>query len=1132
MDLVKEQVALLAPNGRPSRLPADLWEYVRSDAFKSWFGDWERDPEHSSRILDENGEPLLVWHGSGRSFDAFDLSRSGENTGGGEWTDGRTGEKVADDSTVGVFLSSLKAQAVSYSLLAQFNAMNGRYRQVQGLIPIFNGPVNYDFKSREECLDAMRLVAESVPGVKAALETAEAEPGRKIVSDIVQSMPETERLAAVESLKRLRESYGKSLSAMRNGGLSNQYHNNVTQILAVESLKRDMDRLRRNDRTVRNTYGTFEHYNASIFGAGNATVDLYVEGGWSRDDKPKRILFSGEGRRFALDGASDRDIEWMTGVLDRYVDDAVRSFNEEVAGLGYEKDANLYGCFLNVRNPLMHDYEGSPFPDRYKQTDHPTGYVAARQVRKAIAEGRDGVIYKNIVDPFRSDTYGVFRTEDIMVVARERSMRIDRAAVIDGRSEQPSRDAEILVAGRNTETNQNTYSKMEDKKEKDILTDPGQHPAFTAADADWWFQRLSPRRGVAWALEQGVKAGAGDGVKDLLASVNAVSGSRERRVAAAGFRSLPDKDKVLVMEAAVAASEAINREAFKGRHVVLMETDASGMTSWKAVRSEEAESYKLRNLAPGEVAGSRLFCETYAAVMNRTAGTTSSYNVDGRPMSQTGWEYVDQALTYLSRNGARVQDTKVHAEGFAYGAHLNLSFFTDESVPFLEEAVNAALSGKEVAMGEGGQRSVPDPSLMFRFGLTGRGAVDFHHMLNTAMERYRKPEGKVIAFHPYSRPIPKAEFEKAGVTAVVVYPNGLPHTESFDMSGMVNAFPLSCWKTDGKAGLRDWEEKDAKEFRPLIAREFMDVKRGLLAMSGAVDGIYFPVIPAVPFGDVAPDRAPSIVRAFEARMDDLLNFSGKLNEVISKASGMEYPELPASFRRHGDGYEADLRCVIENFLNGQEIVWADDDGSLYGFETFYRALHEDIRRVAAELSAKDIGIWPVRDESVPECKSVDLQSFIRQQSPGRDGLLDQLQTVGRYDGCLMTGRTEYSMVAIDPKDSEKVLLVDCGKVLSHLNGMLDGDPGAGRLHVELDGKEYVFTTKETGEMAFGKTVEKAPVSGEGYMTFAYDVVSGKIAPVISYEKKVKTELKENERTKIGNHEGENIDANRKNGHKR
>ena len=53
-----------APNGAPSNLTEEQWLLVRTPSFKAWFGDWEHDPEHASKVVDENGEPLVVFHGS------------------------------------------------------------------------------------------------------------------------------------------------------------------------------------------------------------------------------------------------------------------------------------------------------------------------------------------------------------------------------------------------------------------------------------------------------------------------------------------------------------------------------------------------------------------------------------------------------------------------------------------------------------------------------------------------------------------------------------------------------------------------------------------------------------------------------------------------------------------------------------------------------------------------------------------------------------------------------------------------------------------------------------------------------------------------------------------------------------
>ena len=53
-----------APNGKPTKLSEDQWLTVRTESFINWFGDWMNDPENASKVIDENGEPMVVYHGS------------------------------------------------------------------------------------------------------------------------------------------------------------------------------------------------------------------------------------------------------------------------------------------------------------------------------------------------------------------------------------------------------------------------------------------------------------------------------------------------------------------------------------------------------------------------------------------------------------------------------------------------------------------------------------------------------------------------------------------------------------------------------------------------------------------------------------------------------------------------------------------------------------------------------------------------------------------------------------------------------------------------------------------------------------------------------------------------------------
>ena len=85
----KEAVAagtfMKAPNGKETNLTEDQWLAVRTAAFKNWFGDWEKDPQNASKVVDENGEPRVVYHGTYGDFTVFDKAKIGSATDYGIW---------------------------------------------------------------------------------------------------------------------------------------------------------------------------------------------------------------------------------------------------------------------------------------------------------------------------------------------------------------------------------------------------------------------------------------------------------------------------------------------------------------------------------------------------------------------------------------------------------------------------------------------------------------------------------------------------------------------------------------------------------------------------------------------------------------------------------------------------------------------------------------------------------------------------------------------------------------------------------------------------------------------------------------------------------------------------------------
>lgn len=83
------QGRLLAPNGKLSNLTEKQYAQVRTKAFKRWFGDWENDPANASKVVDENGEPLVVYHGTNAEFTVFDNSKNDFSYKGFYFTDSK-----------------------------------------------------------------------------------------------------------------------------------------------------------------------------------------------------------------------------------------------------------------------------------------------------------------------------------------------------------------------------------------------------------------------------------------------------------------------------------------------------------------------------------------------------------------------------------------------------------------------------------------------------------------------------------------------------------------------------------------------------------------------------------------------------------------------------------------------------------------------------------------------------------------------------------------------------------------------------------------------------------------------------------------------------------------------------------
>lgn len=129
-----------APNGEDTNLTEKQWLQVRTPSFKKWFGDWENDKENASKVLDENGEPLVVYHGTKtKDITVFDKKKIGSQTDEGiagrgfyftpdemyslHYTDNN------DRNIIAAFLNIRNPYHLNNSTMEDFNAMYLKYTE-------------------------------------------------------------------------------------------------------------------------------------------------------------------------------------------------------------------------------------------------------------------------------------------------------------------------------------------------------------------------------------------------------------------------------------------------------------------------------------------------------------------------------------------------------------------------------------------------------------------------------------------------------------------------------------------------------------------------------------------------------------------------------------------------------------------------------------------------------------------------------------------------------------------------------------------------------------------------------------------------------------------------------------------
>ena len=283
---------LKAPNGKPTKLTERQWLQVRTPNFKAWFGDWENDPKNASKVVDENGEPRVVWHGTENGgFTEFSKDKLGSNTG-------------APSARRGFFFAGKESTSTS---------------------------VSYRGDGITETSSTLSSVIESVENL--------AFYATRMLSDIGAT------------------------------GYSDDYSEDLSFDIRHAAYK----------------------YSGDHKGYERAIISLLrnIEG--DVGNNAKTIIEY---------GYSQTDIDDAIESL-RHADDAIEGIRTDFS-FG-EPDETMYSVFLNVRNPIEHDYYGRE-----------RGISFDKMLSTAQEQGDDGAVFKNIRDGgMFDDIFVAFEPEQI-----------------------------------------------------------------------------------------------------------------------------------------------------------------------------------------------------------------------------------------------------------------------------------------------------------------------------------------------------------------------------------------------------------------------------------------------------------------------------------------------------------------------------------------------------------------------------------------------------------------------------------------------------------------------------------------------------------------------------------------------
>ena len=388
----KEIEKVLAPNGEESLLfrtinefesdkevALKLWAQVYTPSFKAWFGDWENG--EGSKVVDANGEPLVVYHGTDRVFDFFDKQLRGDSTGKSINSDFKF------DSENAFFFSENKNVSFYYAVLRRQEELSFLINYLE----MFTSELSWDRNKRPEIYKTLR---EKSPKFAAYVDGLKQ---RGLTN------PEI-----MQSIKELYKKYASLRDLTRGGAISNpsRFYNDA---------EKTVNKLIQNKSTILGgKYRSVSPYSEehSITFANGDGISLHIG--------PDGLIYGSSGVPIIspflqrnITQLSPAEFDKLIHVIQGFIIEGKERVQADIKRGGFTPI--LMPTFLNLQSPFIKDFEGAPF---VQQMD---GTGAVQEVSELVDRASkiknvDGVIIQNIKDPELATNYAVFEPNQIKSV--------------------------------------------------------------------------------------------------------------------------------------------------------------------------------------------------------------------------------------------------------------------------------------------------------------------------------------------------------------------------------------------------------------------------------------------------------------------------------------------------------------------------------------------------------------------------------------------------------------------------------------------------------------------------------------------------------------------------------------------